>query len=145
MRKAKMLGAAALVLALAFAVFGNPLEHCRRRALRQAMAAVEDGAVTLDEIVPFQWDCVYSFDPYTTREQMAEIMGIPARGLAESPSEGMVQLAFVKGGRVVCGVCEYISRAGYSVSFEGKVEAGEGTVFEAERSPEGVLRLERAV
>ncbi len=90
-------------------------------ALRQAMAEVEDGVVTLNEIVPFSWDSVYSFGPYTTQEQMEEIMGISARRLEESPSEGMVQLVFVNGGQIVCGICGYISKEGYSVSFDDQL------------------------
>lgn len=144
MKKRKCAGAAVLLLLLSimgYAFFGSPAEWHRRRALRLAMAAVEEGETTLNEIVPFAWDSVYTFEPYTTREQMEEIMGIPARRLAESPSEGMVQLAFVKDGRIACGVCEYISRAGYAVCFEGKVAFGDKAAFRAERDADGILSL----
>lgn len=140
-RAGKAAAAAAVIVGLCVAVFGNPAELYRRRELRQAMAGIEDGTVTLNEVVPFAWDSAYRFDPYATREEMEEIMGVSARGLEESVSEGTVQLAFVKGDRVVCGVCEPISRAGYDVFFGGKVTFAEEAVFEAERSPEGILRL----
>ncbi len=144
MKKGKIAGMAILLLLLAvlgYAFLGSPAEWYRRRALRQAMAEVEDGEVTLNEIIPFAWDSVYSFGPYTTQEQMEEIMGISARRLEESPSEGMVQLVFVNGGQIVCGVCGYISKEGYSVSFDEKINFADNVVFRAKRDADGILWL----
>ncbi len=144
MKKGKIAGMAILLLLLSvlgYAFLGSPAEWYRRRALRQAMAEVEDGVVTLNEIVPFSWDSVYSFGPYTTQEQMEEIMGISARRLEESPSEGMVQLVFVNGGQIVCGICGYISKEGYSVSFDEKINFADNVVFRAKRDADGILWL----
>lgn len=144
MKKRKFVRAAAVLVMLAvlgYAVFGSPVEMYRRRALRQAMAAVPDGEVTLNEIVPFAWDSVYCFEPYMSKEEMAERMGVPARGLTESVSEGMVQLVFLKDGNVVCDVCEYISHAGYAVSFDEAIPFDSEIPFQAERSADGILCL----
>ena len=144
MKKGKIAGMAILLLLLSvlgYAFLGSPAEWYRRRALRQAMAEVEDGVVTLNEIVPFSWDSVYSFGPYTTQEQMEEIMGISALRLEESPSEGMVQLVFVNGGQIVCGICGYISKEGYSVSFDEKINFADNVVFRAKRDADGILWL----
>ena len=75
------------------------------------------------------------------QEQMEEIMGISARRLEESPSEGMVQLVFVNGGQIVCGVCGYISKEGYSVSFDEKINFADNVVFRAKRDADGILWL----
>lgn len=145
MKKGKIAGMAILLLLLAvlgYAFLGSPAEWYRRRALRQAMAEVEDGEVTLNEIIPFAWDSVYSFGPYTTQEQMEEIMGISARRLEESPSEGMVQLVFVKNGHMVCNVCGYISREGYAfLWWSGRLDFEDETVFQAKRDGDGILWL----
>lgn len=144
MKKRKFANAAVMLILLSvvgYMFFGSPVEMYRRRALRQAMAAVEDGEVTLNEIVTFAWDTVYTFEPYASREEMEQIMDISAKGLEESVSEGMVQLAFVNGSRVVCGVCGYISKEGYSVSFDGKINFADNVVFRAERDADGILWL----
>ncbi len=145
MKKRKFAGAAALLLLLSiagYAFFGSPAELYRRGKLRRAMAAAEDGKVTLNEIVPFAWDTVYTFDPYTSREEMAEIMDVPARGLKQAVSEGMVQLAFVKNRHMVCNVCGYISREGYSLWLrDGKADFADEIVFKAVRDSEGILWL----
>lgn len=130
-----------MLAVVGYAFFGSPAEIYRRRALRQAMAAVEDGEVTLNEIVPFAWDTVYTFEPYASREEMERVMGISAKGMEEAVSEDMVQLAFVKGNRVACGVCGRISREKYGVSFGGKVNFADGAVFRAERGTNGILWL----
>ena len=132
-----------LLSVVGYTFFGSPVEMYRRGELRKAMAAVEDGEVTLNEIVPFAWDSVYSFGPYTTQEQMEEIMGISARRLEESPSEGMVQLVFVNGGQIVCGVCGYISKEGYSVSFDEKINFADNVVLRAEPSRSSFLSFHR--
>ena len=144
LKKRKFANAAVMLILLSvvgYTFFGSPVEMYRRGELRKAMSAVEDGEVTLNEIVPFAWDSVYSFGPYTTQEQMEEIMGISARRLEESPSEGMVQLVFVNGGQIVCGVCGYISKEGYSVSFDEKINFADNVVFRAKRDADGILWL----
>ena len=144
MKKRKFANAAVLLIllsAVGYAFFGSPVEMYRRGGLRKAMAAVEDGEVTLNEIVPFAWDTVYIFEPYASREEMEQIMGISAKGLEESVSEGMVQLAFMNGSRVVCCVCGYISKEGYSVSFDEKINFADSVVFRAERDADGILWL----
>ncbi len=144
MKKRKFANAVVLLILLSaagYAFFGSPAEIYRRRALRQAMAAVEGGEVTLNEIVPFAWDTVYTFEPYASREEMEQIMGISAKGLEESVSEGMIQLAFVNGSQVVCGVCGYISMEEYSVSFDEKINFVDNVVFRAKRDADGILWL----
>ena len=68
-------------------------------------------------------------------------MGISAKGLEESVSEGMIQLAFVNGSQVVCGVCGYISMEEYSVSFDEKINFVDNVVFRAKRDADGILWL----
>ena len=54
------------VLVIAFAVLlGNPLVAWHNHQLRTALQSLPEGTVTLEEAVPFKWDVVYSFDPYT--------------------------------------------------------------------------------
>ncbi|MCI8704016.1 MAG: hypothetical protein HFE60_06895 [Anaerotignum sp.] len=145
MKKRKFANAAVMLILLSvvgYAFFGSPVEMYRRRALRQAMAAVEDGEVTLNEIVPFAWDTMYTYEPYMSREEVEEMMQIPVRGLKQSVSEGAVQLVFVKNGHMVCNVCGYISREGYAfLWWSGRLDFEDETVFQAKRDGDGILWL----
>lgn len=145
MRKAKFAKAAVLLVMLAvlgYAFFGSPVEMYRRGGLRRAMAAVEDGDVTLNEIVPFAWDTMYTYEPYMSREEVEEMMQIPVRGLKQSVSEDAVQLVFVKNGHMVCNICGYISREGYGfLWWSGRLDFANETVFQAKRDADGILWL----
>ena len=86
-------------------LFSGGLAGVNARALEHAVEAIpeESTQVSLNELVPFEWDEVYTFGPYTSKE--------------ESVSEGMVQLVFVEWGkeRVVASVCAYPDNLGYDI------------------------------
>lgn len=131
-----------MLAVLGYAFWGSPAERYRRRALRQAMATVEDGKVTLNEIVPFAWDAMYTYEPYMSREEVEEMMQVPVRGLKQSVSEDAVQLVFVKDGHIACNVCGYISREGYGfLWWSGRLDFEDETVFQAKRDADGILWL----
>lgn len=82
----------------------------------KALSAMADGSeVMLTDITPFSWEAVYSFDPYMTKAEMEKILGFQSRNLEETTSEGMVQLVFVDGQKVVCCISGYSKSLGYSV------------------------------
>lgn len=132
-----LLSLAALLLFLLV----QPVVHLHNRQLKQAVTALADGdVVTLEAVVPFAWDAVYTFDPYTSREEMEADIGFRSRALRESVSEGMVQLVFVKGSRVTASVCAYPSALGYSVFFSGTVLHGTYRPFTVAHEA-GIVRL----
>ncbi len=81
------------------------------------LASLEEGTkVQLGDLTPFEWDYVYSFDPYTSREEMANVLGFEGPGLEETVSENMIQLIFVKNDSQVFTLCGYPESLGYSIS-----------------------------
>lgn len=109
--------------------------------LKKALTGVSDvERVSLDEVVPFKWDKVYTFAPYTSKEEIEETIGLSSSAITETVNEGMVQLIFVKGDKIVASVCGYAESLGYSVQFEDVVEYGEGTKFEVEYA-DNVIRF----
>lgn len=77
----------------------------------------EGSKVSLRSLTPFSWDYVYTFDPYTSKKEMEEILGFSDPNLAETVNEGMVQLVFVKQQKVVADICGYAENLGFSVNF----------------------------
>ena len=49
---------------------------------------------------------------------MEKATGFSSPSIQETVSEGMVQLLFVKEGRVVASVCGYAERLGYQIRFD---------------------------
>ncbi len=89
--------------------------------IRGLASTLSDGEqIHLSNITPFQWDSVYSFEPYASKEEMEKIMSVSSPHLQETVSEGMVQLIFVAhedngSSRVVASVCAYPDSLGCSI------------------------------
>ena len=73
----------------------------------------------MEEVVPFEWTTVYTFDPYTSLDRIKWITGSKSPALKESVSEGMTHIVFKDHSRVMASVCAYPSSIGYSLSFTG--------------------------
>ncbi len=127
---------------IAYAVMGNPVVFYHNFALKRAMSQVQDGELTLNKVVPFPWDAAYTFPPYTSKEEIEKALGFSSASIRETVNEGMVQLLFVKDGRVTASVCGYPEKLGYQVRFSDRVSFSEEAVFTAKRT-EGVLTLIR--
>lgn len=127
-------------LILAVVVLCNPFVQWHEHQLKQAMAALQRDTVTLNEIVPFDWDKVYTFPPYTSKTEIEEKIGFRSRAIEETVSEGMVQLIFVDGDKVTASVCGYASTLGYQVEFADMVAFEEEALFSVERK-DGIVCL----
>ena len=112
------LGAVA-VLAVPYFIFGDPRVYINNNKLENSLTALGKENVTLEEVVPFDWTTVYTFDPYTSIERIERVTGSKSPTLKESVNEGMTHFVFMDSGRVVSSVCAYPSSIGYSLSFTG--------------------------
>lgn len=72
--------------------------------LKNSFSTISRGAVIedLSKFTPFEWDVLYSFTPYTSKEKIYETIGYKWDNISESVNEGMNQIVFVKDGAVVC-------------------------------------------
>jgi len=147
------LGAIA-VLAILYLIFGDPRIHINNSKLEDALTELDADSVTLEEVVPFEWTTVYTFDPYTSIDRIEWITGSRSPALKESVNEGMTHVVFMNHGQVAASVCAYPSSIGYSLGFTGgkntyygypdggysHIEYGDETVFSVSRE-DGLVRL----
>ena len=119
----KKIAWAVVFVAMCIAVFGNPLVKINNHRLKKAVTALKAGqTVTLNEIVPFEWDAVYTFSPYTSEEEIEKAIGFKSRDIVtNNVNEGMVHLIFTKGERVQAAVLGYPTNLGYRIDFFQKV------------------------
>lgn len=120
--------AVVVVLVLAVSVF-HPIVRWNNHKLQKAVQSLEADVVNWNDVVPFDWETVYTFDPYTTIEEIEKTIGFSSRSIQETVNEGMVQLLFVKDKRVVASVCGYPDQLGYAVSFQDKIEYTDAAQF----------------
>lgn len=66
-------------------------------------ADIED----LNRFIPFDWDELYSFAPYTSRKEIYEVVGYRWDSISESVNEGMNQIVFLKDDKVICYLYGY--------------------------------------
>ena len=105
----------AVVVLLLVVVFGNPLVVWHNHQLKTALQNLPEGTVTLEEAVPFQWDALYSFGPYTSRDEIERVIHSKSASIGESVSEEQRNFIFTKGDNVVCSVCDAPQVLGYDL------------------------------
>ena len=110
------------VIAVVCFMTGSPMMFVNGVKLKNTLQALEEGdRVFLNDIVPFEWECVYTFEPYQSREEIEEVLGFQSRRIKENNiSEGMEHLLFVKGDRVTASILGYSENLGYSIRFAAK-------------------------
>ncbi len=90
--------------------------------LRKEVLTIEESVetVNLSDLTPFEWDVVYSFDPYTSKDIIYGTVGYKWDNISETVSEGMNQIVFMKDGKVVCYLYGYPENNGYGLYFTGE-------------------------
>ena len=129
-----------LIMALTYMIIGNPIVIINNQKLQREVTEVNSDYVELNEIVPFEWDTVYTFEPYTSKEQIEDIIGFKSNSIQETVSEGMVQLLFVKDKKVVSSVCGYSNTLGYRIDFFDRIVYTNNAAFSVERDSD-IVRL----
>lgn len=102
--------------------------------LREKVLSIDETSemVILSDITPFEWDTVYRFTPYMSKEKIYETVGYRWDYISETVDEAMDQIVFMKDGKVVCYVYGYPSNKGYGVSFDGKEHINGASVLKLE-------------
>ncbi len=138
----KKIAWAVVFIVMCISLFGNPFVKYNNHRLKKAVTALDTGqTVTLNGIVPFEWDTVYTFSPYTSEQEIEDIIGFKSRDIvANNVNEGMVHLIFTKGEKVQAAVLGYASRLGYYIDFSKSVEFSENAEF-AVTEGNGFIRL----
>jgi len=125
----------------------NPTLRYHNMQVSKAMEQLRerDGEeVSLNEVIPFSWDAVYTFAPYTSQKTMEERIGFSSKDITETVNEGMTQLIFVKDKKVVASICGYSDKLGYCIEFTDCIEMKDEVVFEVNATEEQVLLKEKA-
>ncbi len=101
--------------------------------------------ITLNDITPFEWDIVYSFDKYTSKEEVQETIGFKAN-VGETVSEGMPHLVFVKDNEVVCEIIGYSNNLGVDLNiFSSSINASDNIVFKVKNTSDIVCLSEKTI
>ncbi len=126
-----------------YLLFGSPLVDWRNAKLAEATQNIGSEPITLEELVPFAWDAVYEFEPYTSKEEIAKTIGFYSVEINESWTESANWYYFVKGNRIVSNPED--SSLGCSISLpNGSLRYGEYVLFETVEGHTGYSYLQPA-
>ncbi|WP_222439383.1 hypothetical protein [Sporosarcina sp. BP05] len=100
-------------------VFKKDLWEVNEELMKQEMLNIGESveSVNLSNVTPFEWDIVYSFSPYTSKDTIYKTVGYKWDTISETVSEGMNQLVFMKEEKVVCYLYGYPANNGYGIYF----------------------------
>lgn len=130
-----------LTLFVGYLLIGNLKVFINNRNLSGAIQSINTETVYINNIVPFEWDILYTFKPYSSKEEIEEIVGFKSSAIkANNINEDMVYLLFVKDEKVVANIRGYACNLGYSIDFMDKIEFDEDALFNVEKI-EGNIRL----
>lgn len=105
------------------------INETNKENLRNSILSLDEGVIALNDTVPFDWDVVYTFEPYTSKEEIESQLGIKSNLIRETVSEGMLHLVFVKDNKVVLSIASYLNNIGYNIIFDDKILYTDNTNF----------------
>lgn len=136
-----ILACAAFAVIAGYLLIGNPAAADNNQKLERAVKSVNSETVQLNEVIPFEWDAVYTFAPYMGKEEIEEVVGFKSADIKENNiSEGMVHLLFTKDKKVVASILGYSEHLGYRIDFTSKVTFAEDARFNVTKA-DGVTTL----
>lgn len=122
MRKKNIVLAVIGVTITAVIVLFNPFKKdiwdTNAEKLKNSFGMISGDAVidNLSGFTPFEWDTLYSFKPYTSKEKIYQTIGYKWDNISETVNEGMNQIVFTMEGKVVCYLYGYPER--YNLYFD---------------------------
>lgn len=100
-----------------YKITSNSTEKQNLAELNNTLRTLNDGEYELKDIIPFEWDSIYSFETYTSKDKIADVIGFDSKAIKETVNEGMQQVIFIKDGKLACDIYGYIDKLGYSFNF----------------------------
>ncbi|WP_068677799.1 hypothetical protein [Oceanobacillus sp. Castelsardo] len=107
-------------IAIIINLFKKDLWNINEALLKEEVLSIENSVETINllDVTPFEWDVVYSFEPYTPKDAIYKTIGYRWDTISETVNEGMSQIVFLNDGKVVCYLYGYPENNGYGISFE---------------------------
>lgn len=87
-------------------------------AFEDTIRSLNDEEYALNAIVPFDWDAMYSFSPYTSKEEIISAIGFESDNVYDSDDEAIQQIIFVKDRKIVCSIYGSVVKMGYQFHFQ---------------------------
>lgn len=124
----KILAVLIIIAVLIFIRWNSELNRNNRDLRDRLLEGDLDSRGKAEELFQFDYDRVYVFEPYQSKDEIEEEIGFKSRVIEETVSEGMMNILFLRGDSEVAYLYGYGQNNGYYLS----LEAGEYPIADFE-------------
>ena len=106
------------ILGIYFSACGNSTINKYNNSFNNTIKSLQNGKVNLHKLTDFEWDKMYTFPAYTSKEEIEQILGFESDIIIDNMfNEGNTYLLFVKDNTIVCNIYGSSDSLGYSINF----------------------------
>lgn len=106
------------ILGIFFSACGNSTIDKYKTSFNNNINSLQNGEVNLHKLTDFEWDKMYTFSTYTSKDEIEQILGFESDVIVNNMSdEGNTYLLFLKDNTIVCSIYGSSDSLGYSINF----------------------------
>lgn len=141
----KLIGLVSLIIcSLILVIYINPIYLVRNKMLINNIEKVSNKKViTLEELIPFDFDSVYLFEPYSYKKDIEKEIGFKSRFIKDNYTDNLgTELIVVKNKKVISSVFIKLEKNGFIVEglvYSNKMDKNDNVLFEVTKSDLGIF------
>lgn len=141
----KLIGLVSLIIcSLILVIYINPIYLVRNKMLINNIEKVSNKKIiTLEELIPFDFDAVYFFAPYSYKKDIEKEIGFKSRFIKDNYTDNLgTELIVVKNKKVISSVFIKIEKNGFIVEglvYSNKMDKNDNVLFEVTKSDLGIF------
>ena len=141
----KLIGLVSLIIcSLILVIYINPIYLVRNKMLINNIEKVSNKKIiTLEELIPFDFDSVYLFAPYSYKKDIEKEIGFKSRFIKDNYTDNLgTELIVVKNKKVISSVFIKIEKNGFIVEglvYSNKMDKNDNVLFEVTKSDLGIF------
>lgn len=125
-------------------IYINPLVKINNKKLVDNIQEVlTKENVTLEELIPFSFDSVYIYQPYTKKSSMENEIGIKSRFIKDNYTDtNGIEIIVIKDNKVIASIFNYLDKDGYIIEplvYSNKLDYNDNVEFVIERYETGTF------
>lgn len=133
-----------IVIGLLIVLYINPVyQNNNKLLLNNIESLLDKEEVTLEELIPFDFDSIYLFEPYSYKKDMESQMGIRSRFIKDNYTDNLgTELIVVKNKKVISSVFIKLEKCGFIIEglvYSNKLDKNSDISFKLTKSDLGVF------
>lgn len=133
-----------IVIGVLVILYINPAYQKRNKLLIDNIdKLLVNEEVTLEELIPFDFDSVYLFEPYSYKKDMESQIGIRSRFIKDNYTDNLgTEMIVVKNNKVISSTFIKLEKNGFIIEgliYSNKLDKNSNVVFEIKKHETGVF------